>query len=366
MKRALITGITGQDGSYLAEFLLAKGYEVHGVMRRSSTFNTSRLDHIYEDPHEPQPHLFLHYGDLGTGERLIDLIYTLQPEEVYHLGAQSHVKVSFSMPEYTGAVTGLGTTRLLDAIRTAGVKSKFYQASSSEMFGNSPAPQSESSPFHPRSPYGAAKLYAYWMAVNYREAHGVFASNGILFNHESPRRGETFVTRKITRAIAGILSGREKAVYLGNLAARRDWGYAPEYVEAMWRILQLDEPGDFVLGTGETHTVQEFAEEAFSYVKLDWREFVVLDPKYARPAEVDHLQADARRARELLDWNPKITFHELVCIMVDADMEAAGLVPVGEGARVMQEKFQNWHQWQQSVSQLLNAVEGHAHSQTAA
>jgi len=353
MDRALITGITGQDGSYLAEFLLAKGYEVHGLIRRASTFNTGRIDHIYQDPHEPDARLFLHYGDLSNSEQLANLIYNIQPDEIYHLGAQSHVRVSFDMPEYTGDVTGLGTTRILEAIRRSGIKTKFYQASSSEMFGNSPPPQNENTPFRPRSPYACAKVYAYWMTRIYREGYGLFACNGILFNHESPRRGETFVTRKITRAIANILAGRQKKLYLGNLKAKRDWGYAPEYVEAMWLMLQQEKPDDYVIGTGEAHSVQEFVEEAFSYVDLDWREYVEIDPRYFRPTEVEFLLADASKAREELGWEPKITFRELVRIMVDADMEAVGLKPIGEGKKILEEKFTGWHRWENSVTAVL-------------
>ena len=353
MKRALITGITGQDGSYLAELLLAKGYEVHGLIRRASTFNTSRIDHIYQDPHEPDARLFLHYGDLSNSEQLANLIYNVQPDEIYHLGAQSHVRVSFDMPEYTGDVTGLGTTRILEAIRRSGIKTKFYQASSSEMFGDSPPPQNENTPFRPRSPYACAKVYAYWMTRIYREGYGLFACNGILFNHESPRRGETFVTRKITRAIANILAGKQKKLYLGNLKAKRDWGYAPEYVEAMWLMLQQDEPDDYVVGTGEAHSVQEFVEEAFSYVDLDWREYVEIDPRYFRPTEVEFLLADASKARKKLGWEPKITFRELVRIMVDADMEAVGFEPIGEGKRILEKKFGGWHHWENSVTAVI-------------
>jgi len=353
MKRALITGITGQDGSYLAEFLLSKGYEVHGIIRRASTFNTSRIDHIYQDPHEPDARLFLHYGDLSNSEQLANLIYNIQPDEIYHLGAQSHVRVSFDMPEYTGDITGLGTTRILEAIRRSGIKTKFYQASSSEMFGDSPPPQNENTPFRPRSPYACAKVYAYWMTRIYREGYGLFACNGILFNHESPRRGETFVTRKITRAIANILAGKQKKLYLGNLKAKRDWGYAPEYVEAMWLMLQQDEPDDYVVGTGEAHSVQEFVEEAFSYVDLDWREYVEIDPRYFRPTEVEFLLADASKARKKLGWEPKITFRELVRIMVDADMEAVGLEPIGEGKRILEKKFGGWHHWENSVTAVI-------------
>jgi len=359
-KRALITGITGQDGSYLAEFLLARSYEVHGIIRRASTFNTRRLDHIYEDPHHPSARLYLHYGDLSAGEQVAHLIYNTQPDEVYHLGAQSHVGVSFQMPEYTADITGLSTTRLLEAICQSGVKTRFYQASSSEMFGNAPPPQNERTPFQPCSPYGAAKLYAYWMTANYREAFNLFACNGILFNHESPRRGETFVTRKITRGIAQIFTEKSEKLYLGNLDARRDWGYAPEYVEAMWRMLQQDQPDDFVVGTGETHSVKEFIEESFAYAGLDWRQYVELDPRYLRPTEVDVLIADTRKARAKLGWESKITFRELVRIMVDADLEAAGANPIGEGKRILQTKFAGWHQWETTVTQALHAVEGRA------
>lgn len=342
-KRALLTGITGQDGSYLAEFLLSLGYEVHGLIRRASTFNTARLEHIYEDPHNPSARLFLHYGDLSSGEQLNNLIYNLEPNEIYHLGAQSHVMVSFDMPEFTGDTTGLGTTRILDAIRRSGIKARFYQASSSEMFGSSSPPQNENTPFHPRSPYGAAKVYAYWMTVNYREAHHVFACNGILFNHESPRRGETFVTRKITRAVARIFADKQVKLYLGNLEAKRDWGYAPEYVEAMWKILQQEEAGDFVLGTGEQHSVREFVEEAFGYVGLDWRKHVEIDPRYIRPAEVNCLIADAAKAQRELSWKPKIAFNELVRIMVDADLEALGIPSFGEGKKILKKKLDRWH-----------------------
>lgn len=320
MKKALITGITGQDGSYLAELLLAKSYEVHGIIRRASTFNTGRIDHLYKDPHINGVRLFLHYGDIADSTNLIKLLYRIQPDEVYHLAAQSHVRVSFDIPEYTGDVTGLSTIRILEAIRETGVKSKFYQASSSEMFGKVlEIPQRETTPFYPRSPYGAAKVYAHWMTVNYRESYGLFASSGILFNHESPRRGETFVTRKITRAAARIKAGLQKKLYLGNLDAKRDWGYAKEYVEAMWLMLQQDEPDDFVIATGETHSVKEFLEEAFSYLDLDWRDYVELDPKYLRPAEVDQLVGDASKAKRVLSWEPRVTFKALVRLMVDAD-----------------------------------------------
>jgi len=319
--KALITGITGQDGSYLAEFLLDKGYEVHGLIRRSSTFNTDRIDHIYVDPHDPNGRFYLHYGDLSDGGQLSGLIYNIHPDEIYHLGAQSHVRVSFDMPEFTGDITGLGTTRLLEAIRRSGVKARFYQASSSEMFGSAPAPQNEDTPFEPRSPYAAAKVYAYWMVKNYREGYNIFACNGILFNHESPRRGETFVTRKITRAVARIKYGLQKKLYLGNLDAKRDWGYAPDYVKAMWLMLQQDSPQDFVIATGESHSVREFLNEAFSSVGLDWQQYVEIDPKYFRPTEVELLQGDAGRAKKILGWEPTVGFKELVRIMVDADIK---------------------------------------------
>ena len=321
IKRALITGITGQDGSYLAELLLAKGYEVHGLIRRASTFNTARIEHLYVDPHDPGARLFLHYGDLSDAGQLTHLIYNLQPGEIYHLAAQSHVRVSFDVPEYTGEVTGLGLTRLLEAIRRSGIKTRFYQASSSELFGDAPPPQNEDTPLRPRSPYAAAKLYAYWMVRNYREAYGMFAVNGILFNHESPRRGETFVTRKITRAAARIKLGLQKKLYLGNLEAKRDWGYAPEYVEAMWLMLQQDEPQDLVIATGETHSVREFLEEVFAHVGLDWQEYVEIDSRYFRPTEVEALLGDPSRARKQLGWQPRVTFKELARIMVEADLQ---------------------------------------------
>lgn len=335
MKKAFITGITGQDGSYLAEFLLAKGYEVHGLIRRSSTFSTSRIDHIYIDPHEPGARLFLHYGDLSDSSQLTNLIYSVRPDEIYHLGAQSHVRVSFDTAEYTGDIVALGATRILEAVRQSGIQAKVYQASSSEMFGAAPPPQSEQTPFQPRSPYAVAKVYAFWMAKNYREAYSLFVSNGILFNHESPRRGATFVTRKITRAIARILAGKEKYVYLGNLEAKRDWGYAPEYVRAMWLMLQQDQPGDFVIGTGETHSVREFVAAAFAYAGLDWEDHVRIDPRYFRPLEVELLVADASKARQELGWEAKVTFNDLVKIMMDADMEALGLQPPGEGKKIL-------------------------------
>lgn len=321
-KRALITGITGQDGSYLAESLLKKGYEVHGIIRRSSSFNTARIAGIYEDPHQPNAKLHLHYGDLTDGSALNQLFKSVKPDEIYHLGAQSHVRVSFDIPEYTGDVTGLGALRILDAIRESGVPTRFYQASSSEMFGLvQEVPQKETTPFYPRSPYGCAKVYAYWLTVNYRESYNLYACNGILFNHESPRRGETFVSRKISRAVARIKAGLDNALYLGNLKAKRDWGYAPEYVEAMWLMLQQDKPGDYVIATGETHTVEEFVEAAFSHVGLDWKKYVKVDPRYFRPAEVDLLVGDASKAKKELRWTPKVKFKQLVQIMVDADVE---------------------------------------------
>jgi len=322
MKKALITGITGQDGSYLADLLLEKGYEVHGIIRRASTFNTTRIDHLYADPHINGVRMFLHYGDLSDSVNLVKLLYDLKPDEIYHLAAQSHVRVSFDIPEYTSDVTGVGTIRILEAIREAELPSRFYQASSSEMFGKAQqVPQTEKTPFWPRSPYGVAKVFSFWATVNYRESYGLCASNGILFNHESPRRGETFVTRKISRAVAAIKHGLQKELFLGNLDAKRDWGYAPEYVEGMWRILQHGEGDDFVLATGETHTVREFVETAFSHVDLDWKEFVKHDARYERPAEVDLLIGDASKATKILGWEPKVRFHELVRIMVDADME---------------------------------------------
>jgi len=363
-KKALITGITGQDGSYLAELLLEKGYEVHGLIRRSSTFNTERIDHIYTDPHDLKSKLFLHYGDLNDGGQLSNLIYNIQPDEIYHLAAQSHVRVSFDMPEFTGDVTGIGTTRMLEAIRRSKIKTRFYQASSSEMFGDAPPPQNEETPFRPRSPYGAAKAYSHWMVRNYREGYGMFAVNGILFNHESPRRGETFVTRKITRALARIKYGIEDKLYLGNLEAKRDWGYAPDFVEAMWLMLQQDRPDDYVIATGETHSVREFVNLAFQHagIEIDWRGsgadekglikslasnlqpptshlhpitsnlrpltsnlsvgdvLIETDPRYLRPLEVEFLQGDASKAKKVLKWEPKVRFKELVRTMVDADM----------------------------------------------
>lgn len=326
MKKAFITGITGQDGSYLAELLLAKGYEVHGLIRRASTFNTDRIDHIYKDRHETGAKLFLHYGDLSDATNLNRLLKTIKPEEIYHLGAQSHVRVSFDIPEYTGDVTGLGTIRILDAILESGIPTKFYQASSSEMYGLVQAvPQNEKTPFYPRSPYAAAKVYAYWVTVNYREGYKMHASNGILFNHESPRRGETFVTRKITRALAAILAGKQEHLFLGNLDAKRDWGFAKDYVEAMWLMLQQNHGDDYVIATGETHSVKEFLEEAFGLVGKNFEKYVRLDEKYLRPTEVDLLIGDASKAQKKLNWKPRVTFKELVKIMVTADMELEGL-----------------------------------------
>ena len=341
MKKAVITGITGQDGSYLAEFLLSKDYEVHGIIRRASTFNTGRLDHIYVDPHEPGARLFLHYGDLSDSEQISNVLLNMKPDEVYHLGAQSHVKVSFSMPEYTGNVTGLGTTRILEAIRRSNNQIKFYQASSSEMFGNAPSPQNEETAFNPTSPYAIAKVYAFWITKNYRQSYGIFACNGILFNHESPRRGEIFVTRKITMGIASILANKQRFLYLGNLEPKRDWGFAPEYVEIMWKILQLDKPDDFVVGTGEQHSVREFVEEAFSYVGLNWEKHVEIDQKYFRPTETENLEANPSKIKKKIKWAPKITFKDLVRIMVDADMRREGLKPIGEGDAVLKKKFVN-------------------------
>ncbi len=351
MKKALITGITGQDGSYLAELLLHKGYEVHGLIRRASTFNTRRIDHIYHDPHgnNGEIKLYLHYGDVAVPDSLLDVIYNVRPDEIYHLAAQSHVRVSFDMPEYTGDVTGLGTIRILEAIRKSGIQTRFYQASSSEMFGAAKPPQSETTPFEPRSPYAAAKVYSYWVTRNYREGYHLHASNGILFNHESPRRGETFVTRKITRALAAIRAGRQSTLYLGNLDARRDWGYAPEYVEVMWKILQKDAPADYVIGTGESHSIREFLDEAFGYAGMDWHQYVQIAARYFRPTEVDFLLADPTRARTELDWQPKVTFRDLVRIMVDADLELQGLPMPGEGRRILEERFGGWHRWEHQV-----------------
>lgn len=333
-KTALITGVTGQDGSYLAELLLSKGYRVHGLVRRSSSFNTERIDHIYQGPQEAERRLVLHHADLSDGVALVNLLRDIQPDEVYNLGAQSHVRVSFDAPLYTGDVTGLSTLRLLEAIRASGVETRYYQASSSEMFGSTPPPQNEDTPFHPRSPYGAAKVFAYWTTVNYREAYGMFAVNGILFNHESPRRGETFVTRKITRAVARIKAGLQDRLYLGNLDAVRDWGYAPEYVDAMWRMLQHDEPTDYVVATGVPATVRQFMETAFAHADLDWNEYVRYDPKYERPSEVDALIGDASKAREALGWRPGILVEELARIMVDADLRQVEDQLAGAAVRI--------------------------------
>lgn len=321
-RKAVITGITGQDGSYLAELLLSKGYEVHGFIRRSSSFNTARIDHIYQDSHEPDQRLKLHYADLADGSRLVTLLGEINPDEVYNLAAQSHVRVSFDEPEYTGDVTGLGTVRLLEAIRSAGVSPRFYQASSSEMFGASPPPQDEETPFYPRSPYGVAKVYSYWATRNYREAYGLFACNGILFNHESPRRGGTFVTRKITRAVARVAAGRQTDLYMGNLDAVRDWGYAPEYVEGMWRMLQHDEPHDYVLATNTAYTVRDFLRFSFEHVGLDWEKYVRFDDRYLRPTEVDALIGNPAKAGEVLGWVPKVLTPRLAQIMVDSDVLA--------------------------------------------
>jgi GDPmannose 4,6-dehydratase len=334
MKKALITGITGQDGSYLAEFLLEKGYEVHGIKRRSSSFNTGRIDNIFPDLHDSDARLFLHFADLSDSSSLLKLLYRVEPHEIYHLGAQSHVRVSFDIPEYTGDITGLGTARLLEVLRQSGLQAKFYNAASSEIFGSAPEiPQNESTPFRPRNPYGCAKLYSYWMTVNYREGYGQFASNGILFNHESPRRGETFVSRKITRAVARIVNGLQDKLYLGNLDANRDWGYAPEYVEAMWLMLQQPKAADYVIATGETHSVREFVEYAFGYVGLEWQKHVEVDRRYFRPTEVDILQGDASKARRILGWEPKVKFHGLVKLMVDADIELLNSKLSGEFER---------------------------------
>jgi len=319
-KRALITGITGQDGSYLAELLLSKGYEVHGLIRRSSTINTSRIDHVYQDPHESGARLFLHYGDLTDGSRLVTLLDQIRPDEVYNLAAQSHVRVSFDEPEYTGDTTGMGTIRLLEAIRMVGLQCRFYQASSSEMFGATPPPQNEDTPFYPRSPYGVAKVYSYWITRNYREAYGMFAVNGILFNHESPRRGDTFVTRKITRAVARIAEGTQTELFMGNLDSVRDWGYAPEYVEAMWRMLQHDTPTDFVVATGTNYTVRDFLQLSFEHAGLDWEKYVRFDERYLRPTEVDALVGSAQKAQDLLGWVPKTLTPALARLMVDADI----------------------------------------------
>ena len=323
MKKAFITGITGQDGSYLAEFLLDKGYEVHGLMRRASTFNTDRIDHLYRDFHDPNTRLFLHYGDLSVSGQMMDLLSSIHPDEIYHLGAQSHVRVSFDMPEYTGDVTGLGTLRILESIRKTGIRTKFYQASSSEMFGAAPPPQSEQTPFQPRSPYAAAKVYAYHIVQNYRDAYNIYATNGILFNHESPRRGETFVTRKITRAATQIKMGLRDKLYLGNLEAKRDWGFSGDFVEAMWLMLQQEKPDDYVIATGETHSVREFTEKVFQKLDLDYSRYVAIDPRYFRPTEVDILLGDPSKAQKALNWQPKVSFDQLIDMMIAADLELA-------------------------------------------
>jgi len=343
LKKAFITGISGQDGSYLTEFLLSKGYEVHGLIRRASTFNTSRIDHLYVDPHEENARLFLYYGDLSDSGQISNIINNIHPDEIYHLGAQTHVKVSFDSPEYTGNITGLGTTRILEAIRRSGNNIKYFQASSSEMYGNASPPQNELTPFQPRSPYAISKVYSYFMTLNYREAYGIFASNGILFNHESPRRGEVFVTRKITRAIANILAKKQKVLYLGNLDAVRDWGFAPEYVEAMWKMLQLAKPDDYVIGTGSSHSVSEFIEYAFKYAGLDHEKYIQIDENYFRPTDVDNLISDSGKARKSIKWDPKIGFEDLVKIMVDADIRKVGLVPPGEGDKLVSKMF-SWRQ----------------------
>jgi GDPmannose 4,6-dehydratase len=339
-RKALISGITGQDGSYLAEFLLSKGYEVYGILRRASTFNTVRLDHLlFDGQREKDIGIFLRYGDMIDSSNLNRLLEQIQPDEIYNLAAQSHVQVSFEVPEYTAEVDALGVLRILDGIKEIGLKTKFYQASTSELFGQAKAPQSETTLFYPRSPYAVAKLYAYWIVKNYREAYNLFACNGILFNHESARRGESFVTRKVSRGIAHILAKKQDYIYMGNLEAIRDWGYAPEYVEFMWKMLQTAQPQDLVMGTGESHTVKELIEEAFSYAGLDWQKYVKVDPKYFRLTEVDELIADSAKARKILGWDPKIRFKELVKIMVDADMRVVGLQPIGEGDRILKQKF---------------------------
>jgi len=339
--KALITGVTGQDGSYIAEYLLNKGYEVHGIIRRSSTFNTSRIDHIYVDPHDEHSKLHLYYGDLTNSEQIANIIYNVKPDEIYHLGAQSHVRVSFDMPEYTADVDALGTIRILEAVRRSGNRAKMYNAASSEMFGDSSPPQNEETPFQPRSPYAASKVYSYFMAKNYREAYNEFICNGILFNHESPRRGETFVTRKVTRALANILAKRQDLLYLGDLKPRRDWGYAPEYVEIMWRMLQTTNPSDYVIGTGESHSVRDFVEAAFEYLDLNYEKYVRFDARYVRPTEVEQLVADPSKAVRGLQWQPKIRFAELVKILVDADIRKLGLTPPGEGDEILRRAFPN-------------------------
>ena len=347
-KKALITGITGQDGSYLTELLLAKKYEVHGIIRRSSTFNTGRLDHIYQDPHDPNPNLKLHYGDITDLGSLTKVISQINPDEIYHLAAQSHVQVSFQIPDYTGNTTGLGTTRILEAIREHCPNVKFYQASSSEMFGNIPPPQNELSSFEPRSPYAAAKLHSYWISNIYREAYGLQVCNGILFNHESPRRGGTFVTKKIAKAVANIVAGNQKLLFLGNLDSARDWGYAPEYVEAMWMMMQETELSNYVIGTGHSYKVREFVSKSFDYVGLDWNKFVKIDPRYFRPVEVDNLCADSKKAKVNLNWNPKINLDGLVSIMIDAELEDLSQPSPALGKELLDKHFKGWHTWEKS------------------
>ena len=342
MKRALITGITGQDGSYLAEYLLSKGYEVHGLIRKASTFNTGRIDHLYRDPHETTARFFLHYGDITDASSTTSVLRDIEPSEVYHLASQSHVKVSFELPTYTGYVTGIGATILLEAIRKTDIETRFYNAASSEMFGSSPPPQNEQTRFHPRSPYAAAKVYSFWITTNYREAYGLHASNGILFNHESPRRGETFVTRKITRAIANILAKREDVLYLGNLKAKRDWGYAPEFIMGMYEIMQLNEPEDIALGTGISYSVEDFLTLSFEYVGLDWHDYVKIDPKYLRPSEVDSLTCDSSKAKRLINWKPKVGVPELTKIMIDYDMKTSGLKPPNQSQAILNSNGLSW------------------------
>ena len=350
MKRAFITGITGQDGSYLAELLLSQDYEVHGLVRRASSFNRTRIEHIYHDPdNENSIHLHLHYGDVTDMGNLIELIHGIQPDEIYHLAAQSHVKVSFELAEYTSDVTGLGTMRVLEAIRKSGIKTRFYQASSSEMFGCAKPPQNELTAFEPQSPYAVAKVYAYWMTRSYRQGYQMYAANGILLTTKSPRRGETFVTRKITHALAAIKANKQEVLFLGNLDARRDWGYAPDYVAAMWKMLQCDRAGDYVIGTGEAHSVREFLDEAFGYLNMDWHDHVKIDPHYYRPNEVDFLQADPQKARRDFNWEPRVLFRDLVRIMVDADLELIGLKSPGEGAAIIEKHHGAWHRWNSQV-----------------
>ena len=353
MKKALITGITGQDGSYLAELLLAQGYEVHGIIRRASTFNTHRIDHIYRDPHaNGKVHMYLHYGDLASAGNVTELIHAIQPDEIYNLAAQSHVRVSFDLPEYTGDITGLGALRVLEALRKSGLNCRFYQASSSEMFGAAAPPQSETTPFEPQSPYAAAKVYAYWVTRNYREGYKMFATNGILFNHESTRSGETFVTRKITRALDRIVAGQQNKLYLGNLDAKRDWGYAPDYVAAMWKMLQHDSSGDYVVGTGESHSVREFLDESFGYLNLDWHDYVEIDPRYYRPTEVNYLLSDPSKAIREIGWEPRVFFKDLVRIMVDADLELIGQPSPGEGRIALESQHGRWHRWEDQLASM--------------